>query len=74
MKLIDELNDARSRTMALALDLDDVQWLGPRLSIVNPLRWELGHVAWFQEYWTLRRARGLLVHPRRGRLRRAPVR
>ena len=58
MKLIDELNEARSRTMALALDLDDVQWLGPRLSIVNPLRWELGHVAWFQEYWTLRRARG----------------
>jgi len=28
--------------------------IGPRLSIVNPLRWEIGHVAWFQEYWVLR--------------------
>ena len=26
------------------------------LAIVNPPRWEVGHVAWFQEYWCLRRA------------------
>ena len=26
--------------------------------IVNPLLWEIGHVAWFQEYWTLRHAMG----------------
>jgi iron(II)-dependent oxidoreductase len=34
--------------------LDDSQWLGPRLPIVNPPLWELGHVAWFQERWCLR--------------------
>ena len=32
--------------------------MGPRLPIVNPMRWEIGHVAWFQEFWALRHARG----------------
>jgi len=32
--------------------------MGPRLSIVNPLLWEIGHVAWFQEYWVLRHLNG----------------
>ncbi|MEX2598923.1 MAG: SUMF1/EgtB/PvdO family nonheme iron enzyme, partial [Dehalococcoidia bacterium] len=35
-------------------DLTDEQFLGPRLAIVNPPRWEVGHVAWFNERWTLR--------------------
>lgn len=52
------LRDARARTLALLEDLDDEQWLGPELAIVNPPRWELGHVAWFQEHWCLRRLRG----------------
>ena len=59
MSLEEDLLDARARTLELALDLDDAQWLGPRLSIVNPLRWELGHVAWFQERWALRHRLGL---------------
>ena len=54
--LAEALIDARVRTLSLVADLDDDQWMGPRLAIVNPLRWELGHLAWFQEYWTLRRA------------------
>ncbi|MEO6776340.1 MAG: SUMF1/EgtB/PvdO family nonheme iron enzyme, partial [Kofleriaceae bacterium] len=58
MRIAEALRDARSRTLELALDLDDAQWLGPRLPIVNPLRWELGHVAWFQERWTLRHVGG----------------
>lgn len=58
MEIHDELTDARARTLDLARDLDDAQWAGPRLSIVNPMRWELGHIAWFQELWTLRHARG----------------
>ena len=58
MGIVEDLLDARARTLSLALDLDDERWLGPELAIVNPLVWELGHVAWFQEYWTLRRARG----------------
>jgi iron(II)-dependent oxidoreductase len=35
-------------------DLDEDQLLGPRLSIVNPLLWEMGHLAWFGEKWVLR--------------------
>lgn len=54
MGIVEDLRDARARTLELALDLDDEQWRGPRLAIVNPLSWELGHLAWFQEYWTLR--------------------
>ena len=52
------LVDARTRSLALVKDLDDAQWLGPRLAIVNPLLWEVGHLGWFQEFWTLRHARG----------------
>ena len=44
----------RARTLALVEDLDDRQMIGPRLSIVNPPLWEIGHVAWTQEFWTLR--------------------
>ena len=50
--------DARRRTLALVADLGDEQLRGPRLAIVNPLLWEIGHVAWFQELWVLRHALG----------------
>src|SRR5207247_9990998 len=56
--LTELLNEARERTLALVADLDDEQMIGPRLNIVNPLRWEIGHVAWFQEYWILRQMHG----------------
>lgn len=55
--LIVSLLDARERTLALVEDLDDQQLMGPRLPIVNPLLWEIGHVAWFQEFWVLRESR-----------------
>jgi iron(II)-dependent oxidoreductase len=48
------LLDARSRTLMLASDLTGSQLLGPRLKIVNPPLWEIGHLAWFQERWCLR--------------------
>ncbi len=57
-ELADHVLDARSRTCELVADLDDAQLLGPRLPIVNPLLWEIGHVAWFQEKWVLRHALG----------------
>src|SRR5215472_13958469 len=50
------VQDARARTFDLVADLSDEQLLGPRLAIVNPLLWEIGHVAWFQEKWALRHA------------------
>ncbi len=48
------VKDARHRTLALVADLSDDQLMGPRLPTVNPLLWELGHLAWFQEKWVLR--------------------
>ena len=57
-RLSSRLRDARARTLDLVLDLDDAAWMGPRLPIVNPIRWELGHIGWFQERWALRHARG----------------
>ena len=52
------LLDARARTLALAQDLTGEQLLGPRLSIVNPPLWEIGHLGWFQEHWCLRYLEG----------------
>ncbi|HSN42073.1 MAG TPA: selenoneine synthase SenA [Burkholderiales bacterium] len=48
------LQDARARTLALSQDLDGERLLGPKLRIVNPPLWEIGHLGWFQEYWCLR--------------------
>lgn len=52
------MRDARARTLALAEGLSPDALLGPRLAVVNPPLWELGHVAWFQERWVLRHAAG----------------
>jgi iron(II)-dependent oxidoreductase len=49
------VREARQRTFDLVSDLTDAQLIGPRLPIVNPLLWEIGHVAWFQEKWVLRK-------------------
>ncbi len=56
--LIEALRDARRRTLELVHDLSDAQLIGPRLPIVNPLLWEIGHLAWFHEKWCLRHLRG----------------
>jgi len=45
------LREARGRTLTLIADLNAEQLIGQRSDIVNPLRWEVGYVAWFQEYW-----------------------
>lgn len=50
-----ELRASRAHLTRITADLDGPQLLGPKLLIVNPPLWELGHVAWFQEYWCLRR-------------------
>lgn len=54
IQLLDALQETRARTLELVADLNDEQLMGPRLQIVNPLRWEIGHIAWFQEFWVLR--------------------
>jgi iron(II)-dependent oxidoreductase len=52
--LAEILRDAHARTLSLVADLDGEKLMGPRLDIVNPLLWEIGHVAWFHERWILR--------------------
>jgi gamma-glutamyl hercynylcysteine S-oxide synthase len=54
--------DARRRTLELIDDLSDAQLLGPRLPTVNPPLWEVGHLAWFQEKWLLRRGGEASLH------------
>jgi gamma-glutamyl hercynylcysteine S-oxide synthase len=54
-QLADQVEDARTRTLTLIQGLDRSQLMGPRLPIVNPLRWEIGHAAYFYEHWVLRR-------------------
>jgi iron(II)-dependent oxidoreductase len=58
LNYLEALHDAHRYTLALIDDLTDQQLIGPRLRIVNPLLWEIGHVAWFQEYWVLRHLNG----------------
>ena len=55
--LIPIMREFRARTLDLVADLDAEQLIGPRLAIVNPPLWEIGHVAWFAEYWILRHLR-----------------
>ena len=56
--LIENMQDARNRTLELVRDLDDEQLMGPQLPTVNPLRWEIAHVAYFYEYFILRQLYG----------------
>jgi len=48
------LRDSRARTWALVDDLTEAQWQVPERRGVNPIAWELGHLAWFAEFWILR--------------------
>ncbi len=52
--LADALTESRARTWALVGDLSPAQWLPPHQAGVNPVAWELGHLAWFAEFWILR--------------------
>jgi EgtB-related family protein len=65
-QLIETLKETRARTLELVNDLSDKQLIGPRLQIVNPLQWEIGHLAWFQEFWVLRHLGGQLPILRQG--------
>lgn len=56
VSLASELRASREHLTRITAGLDGQRLLGPKLAIVNPPLWELGHVAWFQEYWCLRRS------------------
>ena len=64
--LADALRESRQRTLSLVNDLTPTQWRTPQQLGVNPVAWELAHVAWFAEFWILRgphhrNAHGLVV-------------
>ena len=46
------LRDSRDATLRLAFAADD--WAVPQRPGLNPIAWELGHLAWFAEFWILR--------------------
>ena len=48
------LSEARGRMIATVADLSEAQVRVPYQAGVNPILWELGHVAHFAELWTLR--------------------
>jgi len=52
--LADALRDARATTLARTMDQDDDAWNVSPQSGVNLPAWELGHLAWFAEFWILR--------------------
>lgn len=57
------LVDSRKRTLQLLVNFQNA--LGeslavPQTSEVNPPLWELGHIAWFQEFWLARNPERLL--------------
>ena len=57
-ELAAQLHEVRARTHRLTDDLSSEQLMGLKLDIVNPVLWEIGHVGWFHEYWTLRHSLG----------------
>lgn len=52
-ELVRVVQDARERTLTLVVDLDEAQFEVPLLALINPFRWELGHVTFFYEAFVL---------------------
>jgi len=52
-------------------DFSPSQWTVPYLAGINPPLWELAHIAWFTEWWTLRQAQPFIEA---GKNLRAPSR
>lgn len=52
------LVDARNYTQQMYAHLSDADQQFPPLPTVNPPRWEVGHIGWFQEFWCRRYASG----------------
>ena len=69
------LMDARNHTLHLfgqyQTALESSNFVVPRLAIINPPLWEMGHVGWFQEWWigrNMQRALGTRCKPTHARL------
>src|SRR5438067_9913837 len=58
-----DLIAARDHFARVTARLDGERLLGPKLAIVNPPLWEIGHIGWFQEHWCLRYEEGKALRP-----------
>ena len=58
--LAEDLIASRARCARITSAFEGERLLGPKLAIVNPPLWEIGHLGWFQERWCLRHAKGFL--------------
>ena len=54
VQLAAAMRDVRRNLLACVDDLSDAEWRVPYHTCYNPVGWEIGHVAWFGEWWTLR--------------------
>ena len=52
--LAQALRDSRRQTLARVDDLSAAQWSPALQTGINPIAWELAHIAWFAEFWILR--------------------
>jgi iron(II)-dependent oxidoreductase len=52
--LSSDLVASRDHLTNVVRNVDGERLLGPKLDIVNPPLWEIGHIGWFQEHWCLR--------------------
>ena len=57
-ELIKWVKEARQESIDLVSDLDKDQLTVPYLDTLNPLIWEICHLAYFQELWVLRKGIG----------------
>jgi len=54
LSLEKDLVASRERLTRITAAFAGERLLGPKLAVVNPPQWEIGHVGWFQEHWCLR--------------------
>lgn len=52
--IIEQMYNARERTLAMVEGLNAQQMMGPKLATINPLIWEIAHATYFYEFWVLR--------------------
>ena len=71
LALMDTRNQSLRWIAACEAALGGAAMRVPKHDEINPPLWEIGHVGWFQEYWTsrnLQRQRGVACDPRHARL------
>jgi iron(II)-dependent oxidoreductase len=56
--IAEKLSEARTRTLQLLLPLSDGDLRAQHDSLMSPILWDLGHIAYFEELWLTRNLNG----------------